>query len=243
MDTHTHCLPNLGDQAGVAGMDTRQIKEFRAFLKKELIPAADDLEKLADTQRMHIQKLMFTNLVDRFDSMVDAMLLDNCREEFLVSEAFKGLTQPITESTLLELLMKGDDLQAALDTKLKDSLRFSVLRLRHSRKLAKLFSISEEVADFDKKPRVNPSNGDIVDKFKIQVKTIPHSICGYADWLYSKRNAIVHGAGTAKFLENDKKQIKKFYGVTTTKTFRVPLSAIRTGANFYEEVCDLLEPK
>jgi len=224
-------------------MDTAKIKEFREFLDKELIPAADDLEKLADAHRKHIQKLMFTNLVDRFDSMVDGMLLYNCREDFLVSEAFKGLSQPITESALLELLMKGDDLQDALDTRLKDSLRLSVLRLRHSRKLAKLFSISEEVADFDKKPRVNPSNGVIVDKFKIQMKTTPHSICGYADWLYSKRNAIVHGAGTAKFLENDKQQIKKIYGVTTTDTFRVPLSSVRTGARFYQEVCDLLEPR
>ena len=224
-------------------MKTEKIDDLRIFLQKELIPATTDLENLEDKHRKHIQKLMFTNLVDRFDSMVDGMLLDNCREEFLVSEAFKGLSQPITESALLELLMKGDDLQNALDRRLKDALRLSVLRLRHSRKLAKLISISEEVADFERKPRVNPSTGEIVDKFKIQINTTPHSICGYADWLYSKRNAIVHGAGTSKFLKNDTAQILKIYRVGITDSFRVPLSSVKTGARFYKEVCDLLAPK
>ena len=223
-------------------MNIEKIQSFRSFLDSELIPAADDLENLEDKHRKHIQKLMFTNLVDRFDSMIDGMLLDNCRDEFLVSEAFKGLTQPITESALLELLMKGDDLQDALDHRLKDALRLSVLRLRHSRKLVKLFSISEEAANFGKKPRVNPSTGEIVDKFKVQVATTPHSICGYADWLYSKRNSIVHGSGSSKFFTNDKKQIKKLYGVTTTDGFRVPLSSVRTGAKFYAGVCALLDP-
>ena len=184
---------------------------------------------------------MYTNLVDRFDSMVDGMILDNCREEDLVSEALKGLNQPITQSELLKLLMKGDHLQDALDNRLKDALRLSVLRLRHSKKLEVLFSISEEVADFKRKPRVNPSTGQIVDKFTIQVETTPHSICGYADWLYSRRNAIVHGAGTSRFLENDKKQIKEVYNVAITDTFKISVSSIKTAARFYGEVCKLLQ--
>lgn len=221
-------------------MNNKRIVNFKKFLTKELIPATDDLEKLEDKHRKHIQKLVYTNLVDRFDSMVDGMLLDNCREEYLVSEAFKKLNQPISESDLLTVLMQGNNLQAALDRRLQDALRLSVLPKRHSRKFTILLSISEEVADFERKPRVNPSTGQITDKFKIQVKTTPHSICGYADWLYSRRNAIVHGAGTARFLKNDKLQLKKLYGVSTTDGFRILVSSVKIAAKFYGEVCDLI---
>jgi len=37
---------------------------------------------------------------------------------------------------------------------------------------------------------------------KPQHRKIPYSICGYADWLYARRNSIVHGAGAKSLLEN-----------------------------------------
>lgn len=222
-------------------MNLDKLKEFTKFLDKELVPGIDELEKLSDTNRKHVQKLVYTNLVDRFDYLVDKLLLDNCREEFLVEKAFSGNDQPITESDLIGLLLNSQDLQSALELRLQSKLRLSVLRQRHSRKLFTLLPLCDGVGEIDKSPRVNPSNGDIVEKFKIQVKTTPHSICGYADWLYSRRNAVVHGAGGSSFLDNDKKQIKKLYKVDTTKTFKISTSSIRTAVNFYRKLCGMVE--
>lgn len=222
-------------------MNTTQIRDFTKFLDKELVPAIQDLEKLADANRKHVQKLVYTNLIDRFDYLVDKLILDNCREELLVSKAFEGTDRPVTESELMNLLLQSDNLQSALDARLQDKIRLSVLRQRHSRKLFTLLSLSDNIREFDKKPRVNPSTGDIVDSFRIQIKTTPHSICGYADWLYSRRNAIVHGAGASSFLDNDKKQIKKLYTVDVTKTFKISLSSIRTAVKFYKGIWELIE--
>jgi len=221
-------------------MDTSRLKEFTKFLDKELVPGVDELEKLSDNNRKHIQKLVYTNLVDRFDYAIDKLLLENCREEQLITKAFEGNNQPVTESDLVTLLLKSDDLQSALNTRLQDKLRLTVLRQRHSRKLFTFLSMCDEIGEFDKKPRVNPSTGEILDSFKVQIKTTPHSLCGYADWLYSRRNAIVHGAGAAKFLDNDEKQIKKHYKVEVTKTFKISTSSIRTAVKFYQSLCDNL---
>ncbi|TXT38038.1 MAG: Uncharacterized protein FD138_492 [Planctomycetota bacterium] len=222
-------------------MNTERITDFAKFLEKQLLPGIDELEKLSDGNRKHVQKLVYTNLVDRFDNLVDKLILDNCREEQLVSKAFDGNDKPVTESDLIKLLLNSADLQSALDTRLQDKLRLSVLRQRHSRKLSSLLGLSSDIGEFDKKPRVNPSTGEIAESFKIQIKTMPHSICGYADWLYSRRNAIVHGAGVSVFLENDKVQIKKLYNVDTKKTFKISTSSIRLASTYYRAVCDLMK--
>ncbi len=222
-------------------MKTDCIKSFRSFVDNELEPAIKELEGIKDKSRKHIQKLMYTNLVDRFDSLVDGMLLDNCREEMLITDAFSKLTQPVTEAKLLELLLKGDDLQDALTNQLKDALRLSVLRQRHSAKLAKLFSVMGVTDDVMRKPRVNPSSGRIITKITPQkVHRNPHSICGYADWLYSRRNAIVHGDGGSAFLRNDVVQTKKLFKVTLSKTFKLSIASINTACAFYGDVCDML---
>ena len=221
-------------------MELTRVNEFTKFIENELIPGVDELEALSDRNRKHIQKLVYTNLVDRFDYMVDKLLLDNCQEEALVSKAFSGNDQPVTESDLITLLMNSDNLQSALNARLQDKLRLSVLRQRHSRKLSTFLNLLNDVGEFEKKPRVNPSKGEINDGFKVQNKKLPHSICGYADWLYSRRNAIVHGAGGAKFLNNDKVQIKKLYKTEVTNTFKISLSSIRTAATFYQQLCEIL---
>jgi CBS domain-containing protein len=81
------------------------IKDFERFIGKEVKPAIADLGNLAEQQRIHVQKLVYTNLVDRFDTLVDSTLLDNCREGVLVEEAAKDLTGNITEADLVRLLM------------------------------------------------------------------------------------------------------------------------------------------
>ena len=221
-------------------MNTNRFSDFSKFVEKEILPATTDLEKLDDSSRKHVQKLVYTNLVDRFDAMIDGAILDNCREEHLVAEAAKLLTSPITESDLLQLLMHSDNIQDALDIKLKDALRNAVLRERHSRKLSTLFRVFQPEQDYWNKPRVNISVGSILDHIKPHLKTIPYSICGYADWLYSRRNSIVHGSGTNRFLENDVQQLKKKFKCTPAKTFRIQLSSINNAATFYNNTIELL---
>lgn len=223
-------------------MKTETINDFLDFLNKEISPATTEIDKLEDNSRKHIQKLIYTNLVDRFDTMVDKCSLANCREEGFSNDALGNADKSVTEADLYRLLMQGSDLQSVLTLRLQDGLRNSVLRKRHSQKLKRLFEIISPASEGHKQiPRVNISTGDIVDKFKPQNKTIPHSIVGYADWLYSRRNTIVHGGGSNKFLENDKKQIKKLFKVETTKTSKISVGSIKCATHFYANVAEMLK--
>jgi len=50
-------------------MNISAINDFRNFVEKKVEPGARDLENLDEKNRVHVQKLVFTNLVDRFDTM------------------------------------------------------------------------------------------------------------------------------------------------------------------------------
>lgn len=219
---------------------TNRFDEFRKFVKKELRPAMTDIAKLVDANRKHVQKLVYTNLVDRFDAMVDEAILENCRKEHLVEEAMKGMTQPFTEADVLRLLMQGQSIQDTIDARLRDVLRIAVIRQRHSKKLAILFKVLKPDEESWNKPRVNIATGQILEEMTPQRKTISYSVCGYADWLYSRRNSIVHGGGTAKLLANDAKQIEALFKCKPAKTFKIKLSSIKNTATFYESVVHLL---
>ena len=223
-------------------MDFSPIIDFESFLKKEISPAVQDIEKLDDGSRKHIQKLVYTNLVDRFDTMIDACVLENCREEAFAKKALENASNPVTEADLYRLLMQGEGLQDILTTRLKDGLRFSILRKRHSGKLRELLTVLSPNSDtITNKPRVNISTGAIVESHTPQRKAIPHSIVGYADWLYSRRNSIVHGAGTNKFLANDHTQIKNTWKIEVTKTFKISVGSITTAIKFYSGVAEILK--
>lgn len=221
-------------------MNTAAVKDFQRFVKKEVLLAIADLGKLSEAQRIHVQKLVYTNLVDRFDTLVDTTILYNCREDVLVDEASKDLTGSITEADLVRLLMHSATLQAALDTKLQGALRNSALRQRHSKKLETLFRVFAPDLKATGKPRVNPATGEILDEIRPANNRQPLSICGYADWLYSRRNAVVHGGGESKYLENDKAQLKKLFNCQVPATFKIKLSSVQNAATFYLGVADIL---
>lgn len=221
-------------------MKTEKIEAFTEFVDSEILPAAAELEGLADKSRRHLQKLAYTNLVDRFDAMVDGMLLDNCREEFLVVEASKNLTQQVTEADMLKLLLHGPNIQSAVESKLRDGLRNSVLRERHSRKLKVMMDVFVPDEECWQKPRVNIATGEIYDHMKPQKKTIPYSVCGYADWLYARRNSIVHGGGATKILQNDAKQLEKLFRCTPAKAVSIKPSSVKIAATFYRSLIKLL---
>ena len=228
-------------------MDNAPLKNFEKFVKNEITLAVKELKMLGDQDqiedqsRIHVQRLVFANLVDRFDTMIDLSILENCREEHLADKALKNLTDPITESGLLRFLMGSDNLKNAINLKVKDGLRNSVLRERHSKKLNTLFTVFRpDVECFA--PKVDVTTGKIVDTIRPQSKDRPYSICGHADWLYSKRNSIVHGKGN-KLLPNDLKQLKKLFKCTVTPGIKTSLASVKNAITFYNGVVDLLIKK
>ena len=211
-------------------MNKSAIKDFSRFVEKEIEPAMKDLENLEEKNRVHVQKLVYTNIVDRFDTMIDVSILDNCQEEAFSDSAMKDMTGTVTESDLIKVLLQGDNLQGALDIKLKNGLRNTVLRQRHSLKLNTLFSVFKPEINCMGAQRVNISTGLILEAIKPQLTTVPYSIAGYADWLYSRRNSVVHGAGSNAFLQNDIQQLKNFTKKSRQRHSKLsfPLSKIRS---------------
>ena len=220
-------------------MKTESVQDFQKYVKKDIITASNELEHLAENQRRHLSKLVYTNLVNRFDSMVDQFILDNCREDSILEKGLEPLDKVMKESDILRLLIEAETIQDLIDEKIRSSLSTSVLRKRHSVKLSTLFEVVEESPSSWKQPRVEIGTGKIRDKVKPSNKKIPCSICGYADWLYSRRNALVHGAGVSKLLENDKKQLEKLYNCKAADRVTVRLSSINTASKFYLDLVEL----
>ncbi|MGJ4734891.1 hypothetical protein [Leptospira levettii] len=222
-------------------MNKKSVTDFRKYIEKEIEPALEDLKRLDEKNRIHIQKLVYTNLVDRFDTMIDYTIINNCREQGFIDIALKDLTGNITESDLIKILLQGEKIQGALDIKLQNSLRNSILRQRHSMKITTLFSIFHPEINVSGAQRVNVPTGEIFESVKPQKSVqIPYSISGYADWLYSRRNSIVHGGGNNKFLENDRIQIKKMYKKEPPETFKIKLSSVTNALTFYNDLTKIL---
>ena len=77
--------------------------------------------------------------------------------------------------------------------KIKDLTRNKTLRERHSKKLHKILTVCLCWKNIER-PRVS-QGGKIFKKTK-KNNSQPNSILGYADWLYSRRNSLVHGDGS-----------------------------------------------
>jgi hypothetical protein len=222
-------------------MDLTHINEFEKFLKQEVKEATDELEGLAEGSRKHLQKLVYTNLVDRFDYMIDKTFISNSMHDNLLDDALKKLDSPVTESDVLKLLMNGDNIHQVVELRVQNVLRNGVLRNRHSLKLEKLFQVFGEESNFKNKRRVNISTGKILASFTPPNNKVPTSICGYADWLYSRRNAVVHGGGNSHISQIDLDQLKKIYNADVVKTTRLKLGAITIASAFYQDVVKLLK--
>lgn len=217
-----------------------EITDFVSFIDMDLLPGVSEIENLADSNRIHVQRLVYSNLVDRFDYLVDKLLLESCTNEYLTDYAYGKHDDPLSESKFVRLFRDGQDIQSAVKTMIQNRLRDTLLRERHSVKLQKLmlsFTIEDRLI---MKPRINQSTGNIMKTSKPSA-SIPLSISGYADWLYSRRNAIVHGGRTSKMLSRDLDQMLKRYRVKVADSFKLKLGSIRTAATFYKEVSVLLQ--
>ena len=191
-------------------------------VNKEILPATSELEKIKDEKsRKHLQKLAYTNIVNRFDATIDGILIDNCRSPYLVEKATANLSSTVTESDLIKLLLKGKDIEEALTTKLSDALRSNVLRERHSKKLHHLFELVGQGKEALNKPRVNINTGKILDKMNSGGTT--KSLTPYVGLLTGIFQAECFGswAGKMKFMDNDLKQLKQIFNCVPATTFRI----------------------
>jgi len=221
-------------------MNTISIVDFQKYVDKQILPATDELENLTDKNRKHLQKLVYTNLVNRFDAMIDHSIIDNCYFGSLLDRGLKPLDSAVTEAEILKLLLKFESVRDVIRERVETSLSATLLRERNSKKLSALFAALSPDEEVWNQPRVNVSTGAILEKRKIDNKKIPHSICGYADWLYSRRNALVHGPGSAKFLERDKKYIEKVFNVAVGTRIMIKVGSITNAATFYKSICEIL---
>ncbi len=225
-------------------MNTEPVKELRRYIDKQINPSLTDIEELTEASRKHVQKLVYTNLVDRFDVMIDYMILANCRSESIYETLSDHLNDTISEAYLLELLMNSEDIQDVIDERLKDVSRTTILRKRHSQKVAFLLKAFDLAEYTKRKPQVQVGNGRIVPSAKPSTdKTVkvPNSVCAYSDWLYARRNGIVHGSGGNKFLSNDRNRLKQLYKFDCPQTFTVRIGGVKNAVTFYSCIADLLE--
>jgi len=221
-------------------MNCQQIEDFLAFVDGDIASAVAELKNFAEPSRKHLQKLVYTNVVNRFDSTVDHLLLDNSLEKPVLLDLLDKLDKPLSEGNVLRLiLMSEEDATGYIRARAQDVLRNGILRERHSKKLRKLFEAFSPSQDCNK-PRVNPSTGSIAAEFKPQIRTIPCSIPGYADWLYCRRNAVVHGGGSAKMLSNDITQVLSLYKCKLAMNVKVKIGSITNAVKFYREVLEML---
>lgn len=140
---------------------------FRRYVERQIEPSVNDIANLEDDSRKHVQKLVYTNLVDRFDVLVDHLILDNCRSEFVMEAISPSLSDTVSESYLLALLMDAGNVQDAIDERLRVAIRNIILRKRHSQKLQFVLKIFDRIEYSKKKPQVQPGNGNIVSSANI----------------------------------------------------------------------------
>lgn len=222
-------------------MDFSGIDDFKKYVEIQITPSISEIAGLNDSSRKHVQKLVYTNLVDRFDVMVDIAILTNCRSEFVIEAISPSLKETVNEHYLLQLLMNTDNVQDAIDERLKAAIRNTILRKRHSQKLGFLLKLFDKLEYTTLKPQVQPGNGNIVQNANVTQVNIPHSVSGYADWLYSRRNGIVHGSGSPRYLANDVKKLKEIYKYNCPRTINLKLGAIKQTMRFYNRLVEVLE--
>ncbi len=221
------------------------IEQFLEFINNDVEPAFTEIKKLSDANRIHVQRLVYTNVVDRFDYLLDGLLLASVTIAPILDGLLGEMKSPITEAELLQYFLPNNlgATNRAIN-RLQDQLRGTVLRQRHAKKLAQLCKalIPKEDA---MKPRVNGNTGQVLAQMKGH-KSIPNSIVGYADWLYCRRSAIVHGGNKRQVGKEDLAYLTRSYsGVKSpSKEVRLRLASINNAMTFYRCVCaQLLQSK
>ncbi|MDO8600826.1 MAG: hypothetical protein Q7R73_04485 [bacterium] len=239
-------LKNLN--SGAIDVDKYAISEplnfislYEIFCVNDIEPALKELKRIKDDKnRVHLQKLVYTNLVNRFDALVDNLILwFSINNEDLRNAVLKDVKEePIYKKEVFELFIMKERAFEFVNEKIKTIASGSLLRERHSKKIQKIFSTALKWPEANfQRPRVH-EDGTIFYK-RSKNKTQPNTIVGYADWLYSRRNSIVHGDGM-HYNELDFSYITKTFQVSLSKNFRLQLSSVTSASKFYKDLLKLI---
>lgn len=216
------------------------INNFRDFCASVISPAINELKKIkGEKNRRHLQKLLYTNIVDRYDHLIDKLLLwMSVNNEALRSDILnKQCAEPINKKEVYELFLLKEGAIGYIGDNIRAISRASLLRDNHSQKVRKIMASMgfENIDSF----RVNNSNGHIIKKSKKHMN-IPNSILGFSDWLYCRRNSIVHGDGV-HYTDNDLKRLKG-YKINLSARFRISIASLSSAFNFYIDFLQEYEP-
>jgi len=213
---------------------------FIDFCNYDIQSATNELKTIkTEKNRKHLQKLVYVNLINRFDYLIDKLLLWlSINNEPLRNEILKSVEQEtISRKEVFEIFFMKDRSYDLVIEKIRELTRNNLLRDRHSVKLHKIILKCLDIKDYQK-PRVN-KDGKIYTKIK-KNKSQPNDIIGYADWLYSRRNSLVHGNGT-NYNKTDYEYIKKHFQVNLSKQIKLKLTSITSAVNFYTDLIEIIK--
>jgi hypothetical protein len=212
----------------------QEINKFVSFCDNEILPVVPQLERMRSA-RVHLQKLVYAHVVDKFDLLVDQMLLwsathlEVARGEILLAMS----NTPITTKRVYELFLSGLQARELIEEEIVENSRVEYSKDNHENKVRKLTDYVHW-AEATKQLRVN-TNGKISDKplkrTSIQ-KNTPSSVVGFAYYLFARRSGISHG-DSRKFTEKDKVAMEKNYHIKLT-SFIIKPASIKTAVTFYK---------
>lgn len=219
-----------------------KIESFRKFALNDINSAIKELEGInTEGNRKHLQRLVYANLVDRFDILVDELLLEfaiQTDNEFHNTVLSKVSNVSVPKSDYFEAML-SDDPRELIRQQIQTIVRNEFTRERHSKKLRTLLSICFDTSTNDlDSSRVNANDGRVQVTFARRSPTVPSTLIGYSDYLYAKRSGIVHGTGT-KISKRDAEYLNKNFKATTT-TIGIKIGSIKSAAQFYIHLCDYL---
>lgn len=220
------------------------IDKFEKFIKSEIESAIDELSKIkTESNRKHLQRLVYVNLINRFDHLIDSLLL----RFTLVDSGFKRKVlnevkeEPVYLKEVYDILLSADP-RVSVEKRVQDIARLKFLNKRHSIKLRQLLlhCLGWKETDLDR-PRVFTNNGSLFKTVsRAKGRKIPDSVVGYADWLYSRRNSFVH-SDKLEITANDTDYIKKQFNIGVAKRISLSISSIKSASRYYSELCSALK--
>jgi len=221
-------------------LSNAEADRFVGYLNTELSRAAKEINELKENNRKHIQKLLYTNMVDRFDSLLDELIIENALSPQLLEMALSSFTKPAEYRQLVEYILDPSTVRDRVIGKIKSNLETKVRHAGHAKKVKWLCDVYKEDG---LESRVDENEGKIRKKRSPSSEKIPTSIVGYADWLYVRRSAIVHGGGSIKIGQKDKLRLIESYGVKPATSVKISMSSIQNCITFYSELLDIWIPK
>lgn len=224
------------------------INEFLNFLTKNIEPSITELESItSDKNRSHLQRLVYTNLVDRFDSLIDILLIEfaSVNSEFQKKIISTIKDESVSKAYLFNVLL-SENVKEKIEEDLENIVRNDFLRKRHADKLRTLlFDCMNFSSNEIDKPRVN-ADGRIHITYTQSTsakKKIPATIIGYSDWVYIRRNTLVHNFGKLALSEKDFAYIQNKYNTTPSKNVGIKIESITSVKKFYSYLLKEIKTK